>query len=107
MQRSTILLFAVVLSLPLALMVLARSNGPASIEPNPEMPGTTPVTYDNPSVLPAAASESHVEGECSSNTCDVGCPLESCSAGPCDSGLSAKCVCRSDGRGLCGCIPCS
>ena len=106
MQRSTILPFAIVMSLPLAFMVLARSDSPVPIEQGVEVPGTAPISFDDLK-SPAAAPDQHRQEECAPSACDVICGLDSCGAGPCDDGQSAKCVCRPNGHGLCGCAPCS
>jgi hypothetical protein len=99
-----ILLLALVVSLPLAIAVMAHSEQPAG----PQASATT-TQLASLSGETAASSErdgTGIQDECVPTTCQISCPLDSCNAGPCEEGSFAKCVCRSGGHAMCGCVPC-
>jgi hypothetical protein len=97
-----ILLFALVVSLPLAIAVLAHSEQPALTS----APTTQLASVSSETAVSSECAETGIQGECVPATCQINCPLDSCSAGPCDEGWFAKCVCRSGGHAMCGCVPC-
>ena len=97
---------ALVLSLPLAVAVLAHSDPPVVVQASESVASLTGVASEAPDNTACDASASHMVGECVPTTCQISCPLDSCNAGPCDEGLFAKCVCRPGGHALCGCAPC-
>jgi hypothetical protein len=99
-----ILLLALVVSLPLAIAALAHSEQPALTQPS--APTTQVASVSSETAVSSECAETGIQGECVPVTCQISCPLDSCGSGPCDEGWFAKCVCRSGGHAMCGCVPC-
>ena len=109
MTRRNVAFILVVLafSLPLAAGVIARSEHPDAVQPTvavAELTGVATSAADGTTC--EAAPGTHRLGDCLPEVCQISCPLDSCSAGPCDEGFFAKCVCRAGGHSLCGCVAC-
>lgn len=120
-RRSLTFLFvALLVSLPLAVAVLARSEPPTAVQPTDAVSQPATTIDASPNDGACAMSQEPVtsqdqagsqgppvlQGECAPVTCTANCSQGSCSIGPCDEGLKAKCVCRPGGIPMCGCVAC-
>ena len=98
-----ILLLALVVSLPLAIAVMAHSEQPALTQPSAP---TTQLASVSSTAVSSECAETGIQGECVPATCQITCPADSCSIGPCPEDWFAKCICRANGQPMCGCVPC-
>ncbi len=102
------ILVALAVSLPLAAAVIAHSEQSVGAQPAGQIAELTGVVSpaSDGTACDATQGSPLLQEECVPQTCQITCPADSCSVGPCGEGLIAKCKCRANGQPLCGCAPC-